>query len=51
MKGCGKGYGFDGISDIGLSLEQAAKEKNAEEIQKQAGKLSQYLKSIELVYD
>src|SRR3989338_3055895 len=35
MKGSGAGYWFDTISEIGKSVEQAAKEKNSEEIQKQ----------------
>ncbi|MEA1935731.1 MAG: Hpt domain-containing protein [Thermodesulfobacteriota bacterium] len=51
MKGAGGGYGFDEITDIGLHIENAAKEKNADEIQRQAGKLLNYLENIEVVYE
>lgn len=51
MKGAGGGYGFDAITDIGRSLEQAAKEKNAEEIRKQVGELLHYLEHVEVVYE
>jgi len=49
MKGSGRGYGFDAITDIGDSLEQASKNKNSIEIQKQANELSTYLKQVEIV--
>jgi len=51
MKGSGAGYGFDTISEIGKSVEQAAKEKNSEEIQKQVKALSAYLDRVEVVYE
>jgi len=51
MKGAGGGYGFDAITDIGKSLEDAAKEKNTEEIRKRVGELSNYLERVEVVYD
>src|SRR3990172_9449788 len=47
MKGSGAGYGFDAISEIGLSLEQAAKAGNPEEIQKQVHALSTYLECVD----
>ena len=50
MKGMGGGYGFDAITDIGMSLEQAAKEKDTGEIQKQAEALSNYLERVEVRY-
>ena len=51
MKGVGGGYGFDAITDIGMSLEQAAKEKDAREIRKQAEALSNYLERVEVRYE
>ena len=51
MKGAGGGYGFDEITDIGSHIENAAKEKNADEIQRQAGELLRYLENIEVVYE
>lgn len=51
MKGSGGGYGFDTITDIGRSLENAAKERNVEEIRRWVGELSQYLKHVEIVYE
>ncbi|MBU2521344.1 MAG: Hpt domain-containing protein [Desulfobacteraceae bacterium] len=51
MKGSGGGYGFDAITDIGLSLEQAAKAKNSEEVRKWAEELSNYLENVEVAYE
>jgi len=51
MKGVGGGYGFDAITDIGQSLEQAAKDKNPEEIQRWVKELSNYLERVEVVYE
>jgi len=34
MKGSGGGYGFDAITDIGQSLEQAAKSQSSREIKR-----------------
>ncbi len=51
MKGAGGGYGFDEITDIGMHIEQAAKEKNAAEIRTQLETLSRYLDCVEVVYD
>ena len=51
MKGAGGGYGFDGITEIGAVLEQAAKEHNSEAIRKWVGELSAYLDRVEVVYD
>lgn len=50
MKGSGAGYGFDAITDIGNSLEQASLNKDSAEVQKQVGKLALYLGQIEIVY-
>jgi signal transduction histidine kinase/CheY-like chemotaxis protein len=51
MKGAGGGYGFDTITDIGKSLEDAAKEKNTKEIRKRVGELLDYLERVEVVYE
>ena len=51
MKGTGGGYGFDTITDIGSSLENAAKEKNALEIRRLMGEHLHYLENVEVVYE
>jgi HPt (histidine-containing phosphotransfer) domain-containing protein len=50
MKGAGGSYGFDAITDIGKSLEQAAKDKDAEGIQRSVQELAIYLDQVEVVY-
>jgi hypothetical protein len=47
MKGTGKGYGFDVISGLGYSIEQAAARSAAAEVEKLAGDLSRYLDSVQ----
>lgn len=51
MKGSGSGYGLDYITDLGSSLERAAKNKNNTIIQREAGKLVAYLERVEIVYE
>ena len=51
MKGVGGGYGFDAITDIGRSIEQAAKEKNSQKIKASLSELSDYLERIEIVFE
>ena len=51
MKGVGGGYGFDAITDIGRSIEQAAKEKNAQKINASLNELSNYLGRIEIIFE
>jgi len=51
MKGAGGGYGFDTITDIGSFLENAAKQKNTEEIRKRINELSDYLERVEVVHE
>jgi HPt (histidine-containing phosphotransfer) domain-containing protein len=46
MKGSGGGYGFHVITDIGRSLEEAAKKKDDDEIKKWIGELSHYLERV-----
>ena len=51
MKGFGSGYGFDEITDLGKSLEQAAKKGDTEEIKRKVSELSAYLDSLDIVYE
>ena len=51
MKGSGGGYGFDGISDIGRLLEQAAKDRDVDAIQRQAADLLHYLNHLQVNWD
>ncbi|MCP4352459.1 MAG: response regulator [Desulfobacterales bacterium] len=51
MKGAGGGYGLDPVTDMGLSIEQAAKNRNPEEIQTCTRELANYLGRLEIVYD
>lgn len=51
MKGSGKTFGFDTVSEIGKSIEIAAKEKDPEEIKKQVLDLSDYLDRVAVVYE
>ncbi len=50
MRGSGKGYGFNEITNIGKFIEIAAKEKSSEDIKKWIGELSSYLDRVEVVY-
>jgi HPt (histidine-containing phosphotransfer) domain-containing protein len=50
MKGAGGSYGFDAITDIGKSLEQAAKDKDIDRIGQSLQELSDYLDRVEVVY-
>jgi CheY-like chemotaxis protein len=49
MKGSGTGYGFLALSEIGRSLELAAKEETAEGVRAQISALSDYLDRVEIV--
>jgi len=51
MKGCGSGYGLDAITELGRSLEQAAKNGDGEEIKKKTAELSVYLDSLNIIYE
>ncbi len=50
MKGTGGGYGFNGITDIGAEIQEAAKEKNAGELERLAGVLQDYLDRVTIRY-
>ena len=49
MKGAGAGYGFEGITDIGKCLEEAALEGNRIEVEKQVLILSTYMDRLEII--
>lgn len=51
IKGAGGGYGFDAVTDSGRSIEKAAKERNQDETLKWLDELSDYLESVEVVYE
>lgn len=51
MKGSGRGYGFEAITEIGSLIEAAAKEAKHDDIPLLAGRLEDYLTRIEIVYD
>ena len=51
MKGSGQAFGFDGVSEMGKSLEVAAKEKNFDEIGKELKELVRYMERVEVVYE
>jgi HPt (histidine-containing phosphotransfer) domain-containing protein len=51
MKGAGGSYGFDAVTDIGKSLEEAAKNNNTEGIQRSVGELAAYLERVEVIYE
>ncbi len=50
MKGSGGGYGFDGISEVGLALEDAAKVRDAKKIGVCIKWLEGYLEHVEIKY-
>jgi HPt (histidine-containing phosphotransfer) domain-containing protein len=51
LKGIGRSYGFDGISDIGAAIERAGRRHDAAEIRKQAAALTQYLRRVRILPD
>ena len=50
MKGAGGSYGFDGISEIGEIIEEAALECDGPTITNAAQRLVEYLKRVTVVY-
>ncbi|RPH94117.1 MAG: response regulator [Lysobacterales bacterium] len=51
MRGAGGSWGFQGITDIGAALEQAANHGDAGLSLKWAGELSGYLDRVQVIYD
>lgn len=51
MKGVGGGYGFDGITDLGKDLEDAARAQDQDGITALIEKYADYLERIEVRYE
>ena len=51
MKGSGAGYGFNRITELGASLEQAAGRCESEQIRARAAELSRYLDGLHVKYE
>jgi HPt (histidine-containing phosphotransfer) domain-containing protein len=51
MKGSGGGYGFDGITEIGLRIESAGKNEDTDAARTAIEDLKSYLSHLEVVYD
>ena len=51
MKGIGAGYGFDKITDLGLEMENAAKEHHPVSIREYIMDYEYYLNNLEVVYE
>jgi HPt (histidine-containing phosphotransfer) domain-containing protein len=51
MKGFGAGYGFNRITELGGSLEQAARRCESDEIRARAAELSRYLDGLHVKYE
>jgi HPt (histidine-containing phosphotransfer) domain-containing protein len=50
MKGTGGGYGFDAITEIGRALEEAAKIRDTQAINRGVSTLLDYLEAVEVVF-
>jgi HPt (histidine-containing phosphotransfer) domain-containing protein len=50
LKGDGGGYGFDRITDIGATIEQAAKQQDGSMIEQQLVQLEGFLRCVSVVY-
>ena len=50
MKGSGGGYGFNAITEIGGTIEEAAKQFSEETIRKQTALLQHYLQKVKVVF-
>lgn len=51
MKGTGGGYGFDGISEIGAAIEQAAKDSALDAAQAALDRLVDYLARVHVTFE
>lgn len=51
LRGCGTGYGFVPITEIGQVIEQAAIQQDAAAIEQATAQLADYLDSVEPVYE
>lgn len=51
MKGSGGGYGFDGLSEIGYTIEKAGMGKDESTIRKSIEELTHFLDNVKVIYD
>jgi HPt (histidine-containing phosphotransfer) domain-containing protein len=51
MKGAGAGYGFPLVTDLGRALEEAARARDAAQIESRIHELETYLSRVEVIYD
>jgi HPt (histidine-containing phosphotransfer) domain-containing protein len=49
LKGIGRSYGFDGITDIGAAIENAGRQHDATEIRRQSEALMEYLQRVRIM--
>lgn len=49
IKETGRGYGFDGITEIGSAIERAAHREDAEGVHVKIGQLSEYLRRVQVM--
>jgi CheY-like chemotaxis protein/HPt (histidine-containing phosphotransfer) domain-containing protein len=50
LKGCGAGYGFPPLSEIGAAIEKAAEQRNAGETRHRVEELARYLEAVDPQY-
>ena len=50
LRGCGNGYGFFPITDLGTIIEQAAAEQDAAAIENAVNELAHYLNDVQPVF-
>lgn len=50
MKGSGGGYGFDAITDMGRSIEEASEARDAEAVKSKVSEIENYLQRVEIVF-
>jgi hypothetical protein len=51
MRGSGGAFGFQGITDIGAAIQQAAESADTDASRKWVGELSSYLDRVEIISD
>jgi hypothetical protein len=51
MRGSGGGYGFETITNIGGTIEQAAIDRNPKQIEKCLSELRNYLERVKVLYE
>ncbi len=51
LKGVGGGYGFHDMTTLGAAIEESASENKLEIVNENVKKLSNYLSSVEIVYE